>query len=166
LFILWGALTGRAPGSRWEGLALGAVFAAIGVLMLRSGGMTRGPRASQAASPSTVLDIVEGPFRREVRGPGLMDAALELRSNSYSNDTDDYILHVDERQFNVGRPQFDAAPQDGIVRAYLLPGSDRIVNLERIADAPAMPAEQQARARAQEMLGALPDECRSHPHRR
>ena len=68
-----------------------------------------------------------------------------------------------KREFDVGRPQFDAAPPDGIARVYLLPGTDRIVNIKRISDAPTTPAGQQGRARVQEMLGAVPDDGRV-PH--
>ena len=53
---LWGTFGGRVPGSRLQSFAVGGVIAVVGGLMLASRGMTRGPRAAEAASESTVLD--------------------------------------------------------------------------------------------------------------
>ncbi len=155
LVIVWGTITGRVPGSRLKSLAVGAAFAAGGALLLASRGMTRGPRAAEAASESTVLDVVEGPFRRE-----RLDRQnnLDLGGSTHSlrgSVRYDYFLHVGDRRLSVGQPAYDAAPDDGIVRAYLLPDSDRIVNLERIADAPPTPIEANAAAVLRERFGAV-----------
>ncbi len=137
LFILWGTIAGRVPGSRLQSLAVGGAIAVVGGLLLGSRGMTRGPRAAETASESTVLDVVEGPFRRERSdrqfAQDLAGSTRSLHTGAQYN----YFLHVGDHRLSVGQPAYDAAPEDGIVRVYLLPRSDRIVNLERIADAPA-----------------------------
>jgi hypothetical protein len=132
LFILWGTLAGRVPGSRLASLAVGAAIALVGGLLLGTRGMTRGPRAAEGASASTVLDAVEGPFRRE-RVDRQLDEDLAGSSHSLrASARYRYFLHVGGRRLSVGQPAYDAAPENGIVRVYLLPGSDRIVNLERL----------------------------------
>jgi hypothetical protein len=159
LFILWGTIAGRVPGSRLQSLAVGGAIAVVGGLLLGSRGMTRGPRAAETASESTVLDVVEGPFRRERSdrqfAQDLAGSTRSLHTGAQYN----YFLHVGDRRLSVGQPAYDAAPEDGIVRVYLLPRSDRIVNLERIADAPATPFEARAAAMLRERFGAaLEDE--------
>jgi len=163
LFIVWGTLTGRVHGSRLGSFAVGAAFAVGGGLFLASRGMTRGPRAAEAASESTVLDVVEGQFRRERvdRRSGL-DLGGSTRSSSGSARYL-YYLYVGDRRLSVGQPTYDAAPDDGIVRAYLLPDSDRIVNLERIADAPPTPIEAHAAAVLRERFGAVLESERPSP---
>lgn len=151
LVILWGTLAGRVPGPRLQSLAVGAALAIAGGLLLASGGMTRGPRAAQAASESTVLERVEGPFRRERYDPQV------LGGHSYATRGDaryDYFLHVGGRRIRVSQAVHDASPEDGIVRVYLLPGSDRVVNLERIGDPPPTPLEARAAAVLSERFGA------------
>jgi hypothetical protein len=78
---------------------------------------------------------LEGPIRRDRRDrrDGLLgeDSSHISPGNEY-----EYHLLVGDRSFTVSHEQWDAAPEDGIVRVYLLGDSDRIVNLERIADAP------------------------------
>jgi hypothetical protein len=151
LVIVWGTLTGRVPGSRMQSFAVGAVIAVVGGLMLASRGMTRGPRAAEAASESTVLDVVEGPFRRE-----RVDRQILGSTHSSSGSARYlYYLYIGDRRLSVGEPAYDAAPDNGVVRAYLLPSSDRIVNLERIADAPPTPIELRAAAVLRERFGAV-----------
>jgi hypothetical protein len=47
-----------------------------------------------------------------------------------------YFLDVGDRSFNVGRDTYQAAPDAGIVRLYFLPRSRKVVNLERLPNAP------------------------------
>jgi hypothetical protein len=151
LVIVWGTFAGRVPGSRLQSFAVGAVIAVVGGLMLASRGMTRGPRAAEAASESTVLDVVEGPFRRE-----RVDRQILGSTHSSSGSARYlYYLYIGDRRLSVGEPAYDAAPDNGVVRAYLLPSSDRIVNLERIADAPPTPIELRAAAVLRERFGAV-----------
>jgi hypothetical protein len=153
LVIIWGALAGRIPGSKLKPLALGAVFVIGGGLWLRSGGMTRGPRAEQAASESTVLDLVEGAFRRE----RVDSMNLGGHNNARTGDARyNYYLYVGARQIRVGEAVYDASPDDGLVRVYVLPDSDVVVNLERLSNAPPTALEARAMDIVRERFGAIP----------
>jgi hypothetical protein len=136
LVIVVGTLAGRVPGSRLQSPAVGSALAIGGALWLRSGGMTRGPRAAQAASEATALAVIEGPLRRE------RSDVQALGDHSYASRGDArhaFYLHVGARTLRVSQAQYDASPEGGVVRAFVLPNSDRLVNLERLADAPATP---------------------------
>lgn len=150
--ILWGTSAGRVPGPRFQSFAVGGAIALVGALLLASRGMTRGPRAGAAASEATVLDVVEGPFRRERVDRQLLSGSTHSMRGSARYL---YYLHVGDRRLSVGEPAYDAAPEDGIVRAYLLPDSDSIVNLERIADPPPTPLEVRAAVLLRERFGAV-----------
>ena len=128
--IIFGAVTGRIPGGRLEPLAVGAAILAFGVLVAWFGGI-RGSRAKAAAAAAGRVTSLEGPFRRDRRDRRDGDSGHVSPGNEY-----EYYLLVGDRSFNVSRDQWEAAPEDGIVRVYLLGDSDRIVNLEKIADAP------------------------------
>jgi hypothetical protein len=128
--IVFGAVSGKAPGSRVETLAVGAAIVVVGALVAWFGGIA-GSRAKSAAAGAGRVTMVEGPFRRERRD----------REGSYSGHVSpgneyEYYLLLGDRSFSVSQAQWEAAPEDGVVRLYLLGSSDRIVNLERIADAP------------------------------
>jgi hypothetical protein len=153
LVIVGGTLAGRIPGSRLQSLAVGAAFAIFGALLLKGKGMTRGPRAERAASESTVLDVVEGRFRKERVDRQILGGSTHASKGSARYL---YLLHVGERRLSVGETAFDAAPDDGIVRAYLLPSSDVVVNLDRIADPPPTPIEARAAEMMRERFGAIP----------
>ena len=121
--------TGSVPGP----LALGAVLVVGGAALLRSRGAGRGVRASQrAASGDDRVEIVSGYLRRQDSARGLADQALGLRTSPSPEDERDRYLHVGDRRFPVSEDQFRAAPADGFVHAYVLPGSDVLVNLERV----------------------------------
>jgi hypothetical protein len=47
-----------------------------------------------------------------------------------------YLLDVGDRSFRVSRGTYGAAPEAGLVRVYFLPRSRKIVNMERLPDAP------------------------------
>ena len=157
VLLLAGTIMGRVPGSKVQSLLVGASIAGVGVLMLSQGGRTSGVQGEQVANESTVLDVIEGPIRRQLDdkqvGMDLVGATRNIRGDARYN----FYLHVGERRFDVGRPAFEAAPEDGIVRVYLLPGTDRIVNLERIADAPQTAVETHARELLEQRFGAVSD---------
>lgn len=136
LLILGGTIAGRVPGSRLQSIGVGAALAVLGGFMLSSKGASRGVVASQMVSSSTVLGMVEGPIRREMAdrqlAADLVGATRTIRGDARY----DFLLHVGGRRFNVGRPMYEAAPDAGLVRVYVLPGSDRIVNLERVGEVP------------------------------
>jgi hypothetical protein len=132
--VVFGALTGRAPGGRLESFLVGAALLAVGAVVAFFGGI-RGSQAKSAAVDAGRVTPLEGPFRRERR---------DRRDGSFGDDSShispgneyEYYLLVGDRSFSVPQEQWEAAPEDGVVRVYLLGDSDRIVNLERIADAP------------------------------
>ena len=132
--VVFGALTGRAPGGRLESFLVGAALLAVGVVVAFFGGI-RGSQAKAAAVGAGRVASVEGPIRRDRRDrrDGMFgdDSSHISPGNEY-----EYSLLVGDRSFSVSLEQWEAAPEDGIVRVYLLGDSDRIVNLERIADAP------------------------------
>ena len=132
--VVFGALTGRAPGSRPESLLVGAALLAVGAVVAFFGGI-RGSQAKAAAVDAGRVTSLEGPIRRDRRDrrDGLFgdDSSHISPGNEY-----EYNLVVGDRSFSVPTEQWEAAPEDGVVRVYLLGDSDRIVNLERIADAP------------------------------
>ena len=132
--IVFGALTGRIPGGRLQPLLVGAALVAFGVVVAFFGGV-RGSRAKSAAADAGRVTSVEGPVKRERRDrrDGLFgeDSSHVSPGNEY-----EYYIIVGDRSFSVPQSQWDAAPEDGIVRVYLLGDSDRIVNLEKVADAP------------------------------
>lgn len=151
LLIVGGTLAGRVPGSRLQSFAVGVAIAAAGGLLLGSRRWVRGPRSSHAASESTRLDVVEGPFRRErYDHTTLLGSTHTTRGNARF----DYLLHVGSRRLSVSEQAYNAAPDDGVVRVFLLPQSDRVVNLERIGDAPPTPVEVHASAMLRERFGA------------
>ena len=50
-----------------------------------------------------------------------------------------------------------ASPDDGIVRVFVLPDSDRIINLERLSDPPPTALEARAADLLRERFGAIPE---------
>jgi hypothetical protein len=128
--IVFGAISGKAPGSRVETLAAGAAILVVGALVAWFGGIV-GSRAKAAAAGAGRVTMVEGPFRRERRDREGTYSGHVSAANEYA-----CYFHLGDREFSVSQAQWDAAPEDGVVRLYLLGSSDRIVNLERIADAP------------------------------
>ena len=128
--ILFGAVSGRIPGGRLEPLAVGAAILAFGAVVTWFGGI-RGSQAKAAAAAAGRVTSLEGPFRRDRRDRRDTDSGHISPGNEY-----EYYLLVGDRSFTVSREQWEAAPEDGVVRVYLLGDSDRIVNLEKVAAAP------------------------------
>ena len=156
--VVIGALTGRAPGGRLESLLVGVALLAVGALVAYFVGI-RGSQAKAVAVDAGRVASLEGPIRRDRRDrrDGLFgdDSSHISPGNEY-----EYYLLVGDRRFSVPREQWEAAPEDGIVRVYLLGDSDRIVNLERIADAPPPQVPGFVRA-ALELAATSPDSDRA-----
>jgi hypothetical protein len=132
--VVFGAIAGRISGGRLESLLVGAALLAVGAVVAFLGGI-RGSQAKAAAVDAGRVTCLEGPIRRDRRDR--RDGALGQGSSHVSPGNEyEYYLLVGDRSFSVPREQWEAAPEDGVVRVYLLGDSDRIVNLERIADAP------------------------------
>jgi hypothetical protein len=156
--IVVGALTGRIPDGKLESLLVGAAFLGVGVVVAFFGGI-RGSQAKAARVEAGRVASIEGLIRRERRdrrdGPFGEDSSHISPGNEY-----EYYLLVGDRTFSVPREQWEAAPEDGVVRVYTLGDSDRIVNLERIADAPPPQVPGLVRA-ALERAAESPDPARA-----
>jgi len=155
--VVFGSITGRITSGRLESLLVGAALLAVGVAVAWLGGI-RGSRAKAAAAGAGRVASLDGPIRRDRRDrrdEAFGDSGHISPGNEYA-----YYLLVGDRSFSVSRDQWDAAPQDGIVRVYLLGESDRIVNLERIADAPPPQVPGLVRA-ALELASSSPDPARA-----
>ena len=134
--LLFGALTGRLRTVLGP-TALGVVLVAGGVALLRARGLGRGGRASErAGAGDDRVETVRGYLRRQDSARGVADQALGLRPSGSPDDERDRYLHIGDRRFAVSEEQFRAAPADGFVHAYVLPGSDVLVNLERVGPGP------------------------------
>ena len=129
--ILFGAITRRIPGGRLEPALVGAAIFAFGAALAYFGGI-RGSAAKAAAAADGRVTSLEGPIRRDRRDRRNDSSGDVSPGNEY-----EYSLVVGDRSFTVSSDQWEAAPPDGVVRVYLLGDSSRIVNLEKIADAPA-----------------------------
>ena len=159
--VVFGSITGRITSGRLESLAIGAAFLAVGAAVAWFGGI-RGSRAKAAAAGAGRVASVDGPVRRERRdrrNDAFGDSGHISPGNEYA-----YDLLVGDRSFSVSRDQWDAAPEDGVVRVYLLGESDRIVNLERIADAPPPQVPGLVRG-ALELATSSPDPARAEEAR-
>lgn len=159
--VVFGSITGRITSGRLESLVVGAALLAVGVAVAWFGGI-RGSRAKAAAAGAGRVASLDGPIRRERRDrrdEAFGDSGHISPGNEYA-----YYLLVGDRSFSVSRDQWDAAPQDGVVRVYLLGESDRIVNLERIADAPPPQVPGLVRA-ALEIASSSPDPARAEEAR-
>jgi len=135
LVLVAGAGSGRIPGAGPGPVLLGMALVLIGGLLLVRGGLGRTGRASvRAAAGEDVVELVHGELRKERRrrdGPDLTGAY-----RSFGADAElDHYLHVGDRRFSVSETAFHAAPADCAVRAYVLPGTDHLVNLERTGPA-------------------------------
>ena len=158
LVIIVGTFMGRSHGSALKSYLLGGAIAGVGVLVLSPRAKNSGVTGSAIASDLTVLDRVQGAIRREQidlqPGMDLLGSPRNLRGDARY----DFILHVGERRFDVGRQAYDAAPSEGLVCAYLLPGTNRIVNLERLGGAPPSAFETHAREMLQQRFGSVSEE--------
>jgi hypothetical protein len=72
------------------------------------------------------VETVEGAIGKEGRGWAIYSGPNPERC----------YLHIGGERLACSRPAYDVAPQAGIVRAYYLPRSRRLINLERLPDRP------------------------------
>jgi hypothetical protein len=110
--------TGPAPNAQYRPLA-GAAFAAIAVVLLFravfwADGLTRDLRSGK-------VETVEG----------------AVGKHTYSGKTTTFhYLDLAGKHYEVGSATYEATPDAGYVRLYILPRSHKVVNMERLPDRP------------------------------
>ncbi len=137
-----------AKGRRQAVRGVALPFAAIGAFLL----FANGPSAKAAArlnggriflGIAAILVVAANlePVNADVR-EGRVESVEGAISKSYSSTTKVpgsrlYLLHVGGRRLQaLSRLSYDAAPDAGFVRVYYFPRSQRVVNLEQLADPP------------------------------
>ncbi len=147
------AWVGRAERAWWKNELVGAaIFAIIGVLILTSSGGSYpaverlavglgflavaafflfrsipGPNALARDERASKVEAVEGPFGKH---------SVAGRSHGSGGSHTTYYLDIGERHFEVGYATYEQAPDHGMMRLYVLPDSHKVVNFERLPDAP------------------------------
>jgi hypothetical protein len=152
-------VSGRRQGMR--GLAL--PFAAIGALLL----FMSGPEANAVTRHLTGLGFLAAAAALILVAPAFDPLAFDVRENRVATvegaigkrrvqtmghtGTARYYLIVGRRQLRTSRSACEAAPEAGYVRAYFLPRTRKLVNLERLPNRPLPNGPDEAR----EMLGGM-----------
>jgi hypothetical protein len=145
-------LVGRQERAWWKNELLGVLaFGVIGVLILTSSGgnypaverlavglgflaiaaffLVRsipGTNALARDERAGKVEAVEGPFGKH------SSSGVAGRGGQHSW----YYLDIGEQHFEVSYATYQAAPDHGMMRLYVLPGSHKVVNFERLPDAP------------------------------
>ncbi len=143
-------LRARASSTRKELLVLAAGFAVIGIVVLTAAGPTSGAAVRLIGGIGglvigAVLALAGLPIAsalaRDLRTPRVeaIEGAV-LRNERIVHATGSslptFSITVAHRRYTVDRALFDATPNAGHVRIYVLPRSHTVVNLERLADRP------------------------------
>jgi hypothetical protein len=113
--------TGPAPNA-WLRPFAAAGFIAIGILFLLRA-LTKGDSLAADVRAGRV-ETVEGALGKRRINTGGRSAGTA------------YYFDVAGKSYEVGRAAYEAAPEAGIVRLFVLPRSHRLVNLERVPDRP------------------------------
>ena len=121
LLVLFFASATASPLLRFLVPVVGLVLAAF--LVLRS---VTGTDALTRDVARGRVESVEGAIGK--RRLGMVGGARDMTT---------YFLDVGDRAFKVHAATYEAAPDAGMVRLYFLPGSRKVVNLERLPDMPA-----------------------------
>lgn len=148
--VVIGALVAFAPGPAKDATIkpiIGIVCFVIAALLLVRA-FTGGDRLTEDVRGGRVLSV-EGAITKFSR---TSDGGRGSSSTSF-------FIDVNHVRMEAWRSQYDAAPEAGHVRVYYLPKSHRVVNLERLADAP---MGEITPTTAQEALGTFKAGFRSH----
>ncbi len=143
-------LRARASSTRKELLVLAVGFAAIGIVVLTAAGPASGMAARViggigglvvGAALAFVGLPISSSLTRELRDPRVeMIEGAVLRNQRTVHATGSalptFSITIAHRTYKVDRALFDATPDAGHVRIYVLPRSHTVVNLERLADRP------------------------------
>jgi hypothetical protein len=75
------------------------------------------------------------PLRRDLRSPrlGFLEGEVTksvVRHSAETNAPPTYYLHISGKRLELVRDEYDAAPASGVFRAYVLPRSRHVVNME------------------------------------
>ncbi len=143
-------LRARVLSTRKALLVLAVGFAGIGVVVLFAAGPASGAAVRLiggigglvvgAALAFAGLPIGSA-LARELRDPRVetVEGAVlrnERRVHARGSSLPVFSITVAHRRYQVDRALFDATPDAGHVRIYVLPRSHTVVNLERLADRP------------------------------
>jgi hypothetical protein len=138
----WAAI---AKGRRQSVRGAALPFAAIGALLLfanfpsaNATARTNGGIVFFGIAAILVVAANLEPVNADVR-EGRVESVEGAISKSYRyfRRSRTYLLHVGGRRLQtLGRLSYDAAPDAGFVRVYYFPRSQRVVNLEQLADPP------------------------------
>jgi hypothetical protein len=109
----------------WRIAIVGSALGLAVSLILRT--VTGGDAALSRDLRRGRVESLAGPIAKE------HEPALDADSTSI------YILNVGDQRFTVAPLVFEAAPATGQVRLHYLPASRKVVNLERLSDAPLTP---------------------------
>jgi hypothetical protein len=118
--------------------AVGVASLAVGAVILAAAGRRDGLTADAEEGR---VESVEGAIAKHL---------VQLRSAGA-----DYYLDIANHHLRTSRRGYDVTPEAGFVRAYFLPRSRRLVNLERLPDPPLPAGPDAARHVLETMAGAL-----------
>ncbi len=131
--LVFGAVSGRIESGRIGAFLIGALMLAGGIGLLAVRGATRTTRASgEAAEGRLGLEAIQGDIRRQQVDRSIGDELVGVNRAYHGDNRYQFLIHVGDRRLEVNRAQYEAAPDDGWGTAYLLAGTNRLVNLERV----------------------------------
>jgi hypothetical protein len=145
LAVLILTASGPAPNA-WLRPFAGAGFGAVAVILFISG------------------TVYSDSLSRDLGGGRVVSVEGAIGKHSRSTDSGNssmttYFLDVAGHSYQVGGLTYQAAPDAGFVRLYMLPRSHKVVNLERLPDPP---LPQGALDSPAQMLGMFATALRSH----
>jgi hypothetical protein len=157
-------------GIRKQDLVFAVLAATIGVILLTATGPAPNAWARPFAGAAFLAAAAFELYRATPMGDALtrdlwsgrvqtLDGAV-LKSHYSGRQMTFYYLEVAGRRFDVGHATYEAAPDAGYVRLFFLPRSHKLVNLERLADAPLPPGE----VTPQEMIQTMAAAYRTRDH--
>jgi hypothetical protein len=168
------AWVGKVERAWWKNELVGAaIFAVIGVLILTSSGGNY-PAVERLAVGLGFLAVAAfflfrsipgtNPLARDERSGKVETVEGPFGKHSFSSPSrrgsqTTYYFDIGERHFEVGYETYKAAPDHGMMRLYVLPDSHKVVNFERLPDAPLPEGVLDSPAQA---ISAVAEGLRSH----
>jgi hypothetical protein len=160
-------------GARKDRIVFAGICAVLAVLILTASGPAPNawlrPFASAGFAAAAVTLFLYGTFyrdslTRDLGGGRVVSVEGAIGKHSRSTDSGSssmtsYYLDVAGHSYEVGGLTYEAAPDAGYVRLYMLPRSHKVVNLERLPDPP---LPQGALDSPAQMVGMFAAALRSH----